>query len=1516
MQHTVESLMECNHPKRPHMKQIWHVTCHVNAECLSGVWYTTLAARRSLLGMSWMPGVVPSCPTHARWGRDLASQSSMRAQFRSCCVALGTWGRVRRKTYQRNTTIQPDSTNLLADKRQGGPNDHSVPVIMSAARRHWWEPSVNNILHHRWTTDISRPNHCSTSVRHARTHTEPTALVVLSGDFGKIFGLMSADWYRQVLFKAVTLVYTAHYKMAMQRALPQGKPGKSKKFDVKEKSQGNVRENGKILSRKQGKFREFQNEISLDTLQCCDFTRSDTRTIRCCLVPCLVDYQIGFLGGPVYIHHYSNINCAGLCISPYHLPIGPDYTGHAYCTLQRLSLAGRLPVKSRLVCLCTNQSAATDLRNTSSYVIDGSVACLLRWAPATCDWMAKRPHITLLPGGLYRDEGCKSCRYLRPDWFSTASLAAENPRVYLYSECIPQHTINMCKVKSELRSRETTRVSRGTEQRRNARVGGRAPRKPADQRHCRVLTLPELYTVLARCRTRVDKSLTWWITSLVDTILHPQLLPITLKGGSSPANLDLRNFRRNLHYIFNILFWASTRHRALLCRCSRTCIARLLLSRDFQPRHLEKFMARHYKHHRRWKLSGWSAVIGQSLSPQERLLDIFRSRRDKEIVGPVMTTDSEGQVTSFLINYFSFTGTPGTCYFTAPQQQNEPCSVIWRRYTTLVRAHYGCVIEAEEESAHPWAEANERHERRACLGGAAGAKRRPRTVLTTNSRSAGHTLTSVFQLDISQSLHDTQTLAGLSTADIRRRTSRMAVNYTLSAIHPMTQQELSTALVQYFNCRLETASETESISAVLISNCFVSTTAVHQMYYETSRYSADIHLPIILLLASHHDKPGSIPGQFNQYFRKWESCRWPEGFLGDLQFPPPLHSGAAPFSPQFTLMSSQDLPVKNLSTQLTAMHTCPPGSQEFGWTKGLDVSLDIGSNTRTFSSLAGFPALPSVHAADTLVCHRLVSSAIARPTRCRHTLYHTLLDSRTPARWLPLKTADPPSTLVFIQDNSQLDRQTAGAKDYQKITAHHLKLPTPQAGVCVCVCVWGGGDAGQVGCQSFPLAVGRRSSERVCPRGEEGRVEPMRVKRGKYEAKPECKGEGKREIPEKTLRPAASSGTILTTKDGRPPAVSTQSPEEPTNCRVVNPPPPQLMTSPRVMLTAVKTTGCRGRSPPPPPPSIFVISKSEVLTPSLLEQVIRAILSYELQQVWCACAMQVGECLAVSTRIREMFLSLSNNASHARSAIAAGIRASMAPVMAFPASVLFFVAGSIPAFVPGQSHRSFRTGQVAAYVAQVYLFRRLVYRLVHQGLYKNQVRLQVSCNIGFNEEVHDDMYYGSDAVKLPQNKRLRSIIHDATWGLFLGDHSLHTAMQWTFTSLQPELFVKRLRHLQTLIHVFLKHLRLSYAMSQGGSGWARTIVLYHYRPMRYPLHYDNVTVSLNIRVLHYCFFRPSYHLAVETMLKRCTRRKLKTAVYNRPQPPETSPDLMSCPDVMEPSSGRWHQHTDYKHARA
>ncbi|KAJ8885938.1 hypothetical protein PR048_012144 [Dryococelus australis] len=54
-------------------------------------------------------------------------------------------------------------------------------------------------------------------------------------------------------------------------------------------------------------------------------------------------------------------------------------------------------------------------------------------------------------------------------------------------------------------------------------------------------------------------------------------------------------------------------------------------------------------------------------------------------------------------------------------------------------------------------------------------------------------------------------------------------------------------------------------------------------------------------------------------------CHWSAGFLGDLPFPPPFHYGAAPYSPHFALIGSEDLDVKsrpNLFIHPLSLYAC------------------------------------------------------------------------------------------------------------------------------------------------------------------------------------------------------------------------------------------------------------------------------------------------------------------------------------------------------------------------------------------------------------------------------------------------------------------------------------------------------------------------------------------------------------------------------------------------------------------
>ncbi|KAJ8894912.1 hypothetical protein PR048_000219 [Dryococelus australis] len=73
---------------------------------------------------------------------------------------------------------------------------------------------------------------------------------------------------------------------------------------------------------------------------------------------------------------------------------------------------------------------------------------------------------------------------------------------------------------------------------------------------------------------------------------------------------------------------------------------------------------------------------------------------------------------------------------------------------------------------------------------------------------------------------------------------------------------------------------------------------------------------VVIFLTSHLGEPGSIPGgvtppRIFAYANRAGRCRWSAGFLGDFLFYP----GAAPYSPRFTLIGSQDLEVERGKVQ-------------------------------------------------------------------------------------------------------------------------------------------------------------------------------------------------------------------------------------------------------------------------------------------------------------------------------------------------------------------------------------------------------------------------------------------------------------------------------------------------------------------------------------------------------------------------------------------------------------------------
>ncbi|KAJ8878515.1 hypothetical protein PR048_019093 [Dryococelus australis] len=93
-----------------------------------------------------------------------------------------------------------------------------------------------------------------------------------------------------------------------------------------------------------------------------------------------------------------------------------------------------------------------------------------------------------------------------------------------------------------------------------------------------------------------------------------------------------------------------------------------------------------------------------------------------------------------------------------------------------------------------------------------------------------------------------------------------------------------------------------------------------QTKYTPKRVSSDLTVIITSVCNILHPRPGHyrIFASGNRTGR----CHWSVGFLGDLLFLPPLHYGAAPFSPHSILIGSQDLVQEKKSEVLTKSVNC------------------------------------------------------------------------------------------------------------------------------------------------------------------------------------------------------------------------------------------------------------------------------------------------------------------------------------------------------------------------------------------------------------------------------------------------------------------------------------------------------------------------------------------------------------------------------------------------------------------
>ncbi|KAJ8867795.1 hypothetical protein PR048_031600 [Dryococelus australis] len=96
-------------------------------------------------------------------------------------------------------------------------------------------------------------------------------------------------------------------------------------------------------------------------------------------------------------------------------------------------------------------------------------------------------------------------------------------------------------------------------------------------------------------------------------------------------------------------------------------------------------------------------------------------------------------------------------------------------------------------------------------------------------------------------------------------------------------------------------------------------------YPREERISCEGHDGLVVRpLASHLGKPGSIPGGGSSLIFTWLA-----GILGDLPFPPPLHSGDDPFSPHFILVGFRELAVKSSPNHSSPIISCSNRGMKF-----------------------------------------------------------------------------------------------------------------------------------------------------------------------------------------------------------------------------------------------------------------------------------------------------------------------------------------------------------------------------------------------------------------------------------------------------------------------------------------------------------------------------------------------------------------------------------------------------------
>ncbi|KAJ8871352.1 hypothetical protein PR048_027669 [Dryococelus australis] len=121
--------------------------------------------------------------------------------------------------------------------------------------------------------------------------------------------------------------------------------------------------------------------------------------------------------------------------------------------------------------------------------------------------------------------------------------------------------------------------------------------------------------------------------------------------------------------------------------------------------------------------------------------------------------------------------------------------------------------------------------------------------------------------------------------------------------------DVTMVLIRGTDCPLD-------VTIVLISNLFITLLSFVSLVLGRGNV-------VVRLLASHLYEPASIPRGVTPRFSHFGILlddAWSAGFIGDLPFPPTMHSGTAPCTPHFLLVGSQNPDVKsrpNISTSLS-----------------------------------------------------------------------------------------------------------------------------------------------------------------------------------------------------------------------------------------------------------------------------------------------------------------------------------------------------------------------------------------------------------------------------------------------------------------------------------------------------------------------------------------------------------------------------------------------------------------------